>query len=130
MHKIVSMPTDIKCPKCGFAFPMEAAVSEEYKKDLHNKMVAYKKQKEEEVKKQKDELEKKEKSMQELLLKIEAEHARKLTEEKNQIRQSLEEELRKSISGDFENKIHMLQQASIQSDEKLREARKKELEYP
>ena len=45
------MPTDIKCPKCGFAFPMEAAVSEEYKKDLHNKMVAYKKQKEEEVKK-------------------------------------------------------------------------------
>jgi hypothetical protein len=129
LHKIVSMPADIKCPKCGFAFPMEAAVSEEYKKDLHNKMVAYKKQKEEEVKKQKEELEKKEKSMQELLLKIEAEHARKLTEEKNQIRQSLEEGLRKSISQDFENRIHMLQQASIQSDEKLREARKRELEY-
>ena len=62
-------------------------------------------------------------------MKIEAEHARKLTEEKNQIRQAIEEELRKSISGDFENKIHMLQQASIQSDEKLRDARRKELEY-
>ena len=123
------MATDIKCPKCGFAFPMEAAVAEEYKKDLHNKMVTYKKQKDDEVKKHKEELEKKERTMQELLMKTEQEHARKLTEEKTQIRHSLEEELRKSISGDFENKIQLLQQANIQSDERLREARKKEFEY-
>jgi hypothetical protein len=123
------MATDIKCPKCGFAFPMEAAVAEEYKKDLHNKMVTYKKQKDDEVKKHKEEMEKKERNMQELLMKTEQEHARKLTEEKNQIRHSLEEELRKSISGDFENKIQLLQQANIQSDERLREARRKELEY-
>ena len=129
MHKIVLMANDIKCPKCGFAFPMTAAVSEEYKKDLHDKMVAYKKQKDDEVKRHKEEIEKKEKSMQELLMKTEQEHARKLTEERNQIRHSLEEELRKSITGDFENKIQLLQQASIQSDERLREARKKELEY-
>ena len=129
MHKIVLMANDIKCPKCGFAFPMTAAVSEEYKKDLHDKMVAYKKQKDDEVKRHKEEIEKKEKSMQNLLLKTEQEHARKLTEERNQIRNSLEEELRKSIAGDFENKIQLLQQASIQSDERLREARKKELEY-
>ena len=129
MHKIVLMATDIKCPKCGFAFPMEAAVAEEYKKDLHNKMVTYKKQKDDEVKKHKEEMEKKERNMQELLMKTEQEHARKLTEEKNQIRHSLEEELRKSISGDFENKIQLLQQANIQSDERLREARRKELEY-
>lgn len=129
MHKIVLMANDIKCPKCGFAFPMEAAVSEEYKKDLHNKMVAYKKQKDDEVKRHKEEIEKKEKSMQDLLMKTEQDHARKLTEERNQIRLSLEEELRKSITGDFENKIQLLQQASIQSDERLREARKKELEY-
>ncbi|HUQ65026.1 MAG TPA: DUF2130 domain-containing protein [Flavitalea sp.] len=123
------MATDIKCPKCSFAFPMEAAVAEEYKKDLHNKMVAYKKQKDDEVKKHREEIEIKEKSMQDLLLKTEQEHARKLMEEKNHLRQSLEQDLRKSITGDFENKIHLLQQASIQSDEKLREARKKELEY-
>ena len=129
MHKIVLMANDIKCPKCGFAFPMTAAVSEEYKKDLHDKMVAYKKQKDDEVKRHKEEIEKKEKSMQDLLMKTEQEHARKLTEERNQIRNSLEEELRKSIAGDFENKIQLLQQASIQSDERLREARKKELEY-
>jgi hypothetical protein len=123
------MATDIKCPKCGFAFPMEAAVAEEYKKDLHNKMVVYKKQKDDEVKKHREEIEKKEKMMQDLLLKTEQEHARKLTEEKNQLRQKLEEDLRKSITGDFENRIHLLQQASIQSDEKLRDARRKELEY-
>ena len=123
------MATDIKCPKCGFAFPMEAAVSEEYKKDLHNKMVAYKKQKDDEVKRHREDLELKEKSMQDLLMKTEQEHARKLTEERNQIRQLLEQELRKSISGDFENKLQLLQEANLQSDEKLREARRKELEY-
>jgi hypothetical protein len=123
------MATDIKCPKCGFAFPMEAAVSEEYKKDLHNKMVAYKKQKDDEVKRHKEELELKEKSMQDLLMKTEQEHARKLAEERNQIRHLLEQELRKSIAGDFENKIQLLQEANIQTDEKLREARRKELEY-
>lgn len=123
------MATDIKCPKCGFGFPMEAAVSEEYRKDLHNKMVAYKKQKDDEVKRYTQELELKEKSMQDLLMKTEQEHARKLTEERNQIRHLLEQELRKSISGDFENKITLLQDANLQSDEKLREARRKELEY-
>ena len=129
MHKIVLMATDIKCPKCGFGFPMEEAVSEEYKRDLHNKMVAYKRQKDEEVKKHREETERKEKTMQELLLKTQQEHARKLTEERTQIRHSLEEEIRRTVAGDFENRIQLLQQANIQSDEKLREARKKELEF-
>jgi hypothetical protein len=110
-------------------FPMGEAVSEEYKKELRSKMMDYKKQKDEEVKKHREELEKREKSMQELLMKTEQEHARKLTEEKNRFRQTMEEELRKSISTDFENKIQLLQESNIQSDEKLKEARKKELEY-
>ena len=42
------MPTTIKCPNCAHEFPLEEAVSEEYKKELREQMVAYKKQKEEE----------------------------------------------------------------------------------
>ncbi|WP_315816258.1 hypothetical protein [Paraflavitalea speifideaquila] len=38
------MATDIKCPKCGHQFDIEDAVSEEYKKELREQMVAYKKQ--------------------------------------------------------------------------------------
>lgn len=123
------MATDIKCPKCGFGFPMEEAVSEEYKKDLHEKMVAYKKQKDDEIKKQKDEIEKKERNLQEMIIKSEEDYTRKLTEERSRIRKSLEEDLRKTIAGDFENQIRLLTQSNRQTDEKLKEARQKEWEY-
>ncbi|MBL7699924.1 MAG: DUF2130 domain-containing protein [Chitinophagaceae bacterium] len=123
------MATDIKCPKCGFMFPMGEAVSEEYKNELRNKMLEYKKQKDDEVKKHRDELDKKEKTLQDLLLRSEQEYARKLTDERSRIRQHLEEELRKSIGTDFENRIHLLQQVNAQSEEKLKAARQKELEF-
>ncbi len=123
------MASDIKCPKCSFIFPMGEAVSEEYKNDLRTKMLDYKKQKDEELKKHRDELEKKEKTVQDLLLKSEQEYARKLTDERSRIRQHLEEELRKSIATDFENRIFLLQQAQNQSEEKLKNARQKELDF-
>lgn len=108
---------------------MEEAVSEEYKKDLHEKMVAYKKQKDDEIKKQKDEIEKKERNLQEMIIKSEEDYTRKLTEERSRIRKSLEEDLRKTIAGDFENQIRLLTQSNQQTDEKLKEARQKEWEY-
>ena len=61
------MATEIKCPKCGFGFPMEEAVSEEYKKDLQQKMMAYKKQKDEELRKYREENVRKERTLQEQL---------------------------------------------------------------
>lgn len=123
------MATDIKCPNCGFGFPMEEAVSKEYKKELREKMLAYQKQKDEETKKQREEFEKKEKSLQDLLLKSEQDLAKKLAEEKNKIRQALEEDLRKNIAGDYENQIRLLKETNQNNDEKLKEARQRELEY-
>ena len=43
------MATDIKCPNCGHPFTIEDAVSEEYKKELREQMLSFKKQKEEEL---------------------------------------------------------------------------------
>ncbi len=43
------MATNIKCPNCNHEFPLEAAVSEEYKKELREQLVTYKKQKEQEL---------------------------------------------------------------------------------
>lgn len=123
------MPTDIKCPKCGFPFPMEEAVSEEYKKELREKMLAYQKQKDEEVRRHREDIEKKEKNLQEILSQNEREYARKLLDEKNKLRTSLEDDLRKSIAGDFENRIKMLTEANLSSDEKLKEARRRELDF-
>src|SRR5271169_5214196 len=98
------MPTDIKCPNCGHLFPMEEAVSEEYKKELREKMGAYIKQKDEEF-------QKKEKEYQQSFQNLEFEFTKKLKEEKSLLQKSLEETIRKTISSDFENKLQLLEQS-------------------
>jgi len=116
------MLTDIKCPNCGHHFPMEEAVSEEYKKALRDQMQAYKKQKD-------GELAKKESEYVLLTAKKETEFAQKLQQEKLQLQQALETSLRKTIVADFENKVQLLEQNNKDNEEKLKLARQKELEF-
>lgn len=116
------MATDIKCPKCGHLFPMEEAVSEEYRKELREKMETYKKQKD-------AELAKKEGEFALLAAKKEADFAQKLQQEKQQLQQTLETSLRKTIVADFENQVKLLQQNNKDNEEKLKISRQKELEF-
>jgi hypothetical protein len=116
------MPTDIKCPSCGHQFPMEEAVSEEYKKELREQMLSYKKQKD-------DELARKEADYAVLAAKKETEYKQLLQQEKLQLQQSLETNLRKTITADFENKLQLLEQHNKDNEEKLKTSRQKELEF-
>ena len=123
------MATDIKCPNCGHQFPMEDAVSEEYKKELREKMTEYIKKKDEELLKKQEEFLRKEQILLQQAQQKEAEYAGKLADEKVKIQKSLEENIRKSISADFENQVNLLQQSNKDNEIKLQEARGKQLEY-
>lgn len=123
------MATDIKCPNCGHKFQMEDAVSEEYKQQLREQMKEFVQQKEKEIQKRQDEFFKKEQMLQQQAQQKELEFSKKLSEEKIRIQQSLEENLRKNISADFENQLRLLQQSNKDSEEKLKEARSKEFEF-
>ncbi|WP_152269628.1 DUF2130 domain-containing protein [Agriterribacter humi] len=123
------MATEIKCPNCGHQFPMEDAVSEEYKKELREKMATYIKQKDEELLKKQEAFLRKEQMLLQQVQQKEAEYAGKLADEKVKMQKSLEENIRKSISADFENQLQMLQQNNRDNETKLQEARNKELEY-
>jgi hypothetical protein len=116
------MPTTIKCPKCGHQFPMEEAVSEDYKKELREQMIDFTKKKEEEYQQKLGEVSKQ-------LLTQQDQFDKKLVDEKTQLQQSLEENLRKTIGSDFENKVRVLEQSNKENEEKLRTARQKELEF-
>jgi hypothetical protein len=105
------MSTTIKCPKCSYEFPLESAVFEEYKRELRGQMLLYKKQKE-------DEVNRKEAEWKELQQKRE-----------NELQQKLEQDIRKTIIADFENKLLLLEQNNKDNEEKLRQARSKELEF-
>ncbi|MBX2924652.1 MAG: DUF2130 domain-containing protein [Chitinophagaceae bacterium] len=123
------MATEIKCPNCGHKFQMEDAVSEEYKQQLREQMKKFVQQKEEEIQKRQEEFLKKEQLLQQQAQQKELEFAKKLSDEKVKLQQSIEESLRKNISADFENQLRLLQQSNKDNEEKLKEARTKELDF-
>jgi hypothetical protein len=116
------MSTTIKCPNCRHEFAMEEAVSEQYKKDLREQMIAFKQEKEDEFRKKTLDLSRQLQEQEEVFQK-------KYNEEKKILQQSLEENLRKTIHGDFENRLALLQQSNDEQQEKLKAARQKELEF-
>ena len=116
------MSTTVKCPNCRHEFALEEAVSEQYKKDLREQMIAFTQKKEDEFRRKTQELTKQLMDQEELFQK-------KLTEEKKLIQQTLEESLRKTIHTDFENRLTLLQQSNEEQQEKLKLARLKELEF-
>ena len=116
------MATEVKCPGCGTVFPLEEAMTEEYKKELREKMLSFTKQKEEEYMRKLDEFNKKE---QQQLQAFE----QKLAAEKQQLQQNLEESLRKAISADYENQLKILETSTKDAEEKLKLSRQKELEF-
>nr|WP_162988703.1 DUF2130 domain-containing protein [Pedobacter schmidteae] len=127
------MSTEIKCPNCSHTFPIEEVMAEEYKKDLREKMVSFTKQKDEEYSKKLNEFAQQQKQQEqafELQKKQQAQlFEQQLEKEKKQLQSILEENLRKSITSDFENKLQMLDNANKDNEEKLKLARSKELDF-
>lgn len=127
------MSTEIKCPNCAHSFPIEEVMAEEYKKDLREKMVSFTKHKEEEFAKKQQEFLAQQKQQEQIFEQQQKQQAlayeQKLAQEKKQLQTALEESLRKSIATDFENKLQMLNNANQESEEKLKLARAKELDF-
>ena len=98
------MASEIKCPKCGHQFEPNEAIREEVQNELRHKIKEWQEKKDEEF-------------------------AQKLEAEKKLFKTSLEESIRKSISNDFENQFQLLKTANADNEEKLKEARKKELDF-
>jgi len=127
------MSTEIKCPNCAHTFPIEEVMAEEYKKDLREKMVSFTKQKEEEFAKKQNEFALQQKQRETAFEQQQKQQAldyeQKLAEEKKQLQSALEESLRKSITTDFENKLQMLDNSNKENEERLKQARAKELDF-
>lgn len=123
------MATMIKCPNCSSEFPLEDALNDELKENiekekqtLRKQMMDFKKQKEEEM------------------LKKEEEHKSLAEQQERTFQQRMEQELKlqqseqeailkKKLTEDFENKVKVLEQTATENEGKLKEARRKELEY-
>ncbi len=109
----------ITCPNCNHQFEPG---KDEIKKELRTQMIEWEKKKDEEFRK-------KEAGYQQQLQQKEEESAKALLKEKQRLQTELQESITKSIASNYENKLKLLQQSANDSEEKLKEARKKELEF-
>ncbi len=94
----------ITCPNCNHQFEPGDSMRDEIEKELRGKMVDWQKKKE-------------------------AETITHLEVEKNRLQTEMRESIKTSIAADYENQIKLLQQNANDSDQKLKESRKKELEF-
>ncbi len=123
------MVNNIKCPNCGHVFDVEnvlaADIEQKYQQQYQDKLNQSLTKVEEEKKKlEADQFQFEEKKKKENEI-----FAQKLQQEKLKLESEIQEQLRKSISADYENKLILLQNNNNDNEEKLKEARKKELEY-
>ncbi len=123
------MHNHIKCPNCGHQLDVENVLA-------HDIQLKFKKEYEEKIKHQNSQLEtEKQKLMaeqQEFEEKKKRENeifSQKLQSEKIKMQAELQDQLKTSIKHDFENQLRMLQESNAANEEKLKEARKKELEF-
>lgn len=123
------MATEVKCPGCGYAFPIEEVMAEEYKKELKREMLSYKSKKDEEAQKIREELLRKQEEFEKKSRQQGQQFEERLASEKKALQLQLEQNLRKSIASDFENKLAMLENSNKESEEKLKLSRQKELAF-
>ena len=114
--------TVIVCPSCRTEFEPTEAIREEVQKELRQQMRDWLQKKEETYKQKEFEFHKQLQTKDE-------EVSTRLAEERKKLQADLENSIRKSLAADFDNQLKMLQRSAADSEEKLKEARRKELEF-
>ena len=123
------MANNIKCPNCGHVFDVEnvlaADMEQKYQqqyKDKLNQSLSRVEEDKKQLATEQQQFEEKKKKENEIF-------AQKIQQEKLKLETEIQEQLRKSISADYENKLRLLQNSNNDNEEKLKESRKKELEF-
>ncbi len=123
------MTNDIKCPSCGHVFDVENVLAADIEKRLQHQYQHKLQESLSKVEEDAKKLEEEKLSIEETKKNLNEVFAQKVQKEKLKIEKDLQEQLTKSISSDFENRLRILQEEKNDNEEKLKLARKKELEF-
>lgn len=123
------MPNDIKCPNCGHVFDVENVLAADIEKKYQQQYQAQLKQSLNKIDEEKKKLESDQQLFEEKKKQENELFAQKLQKERLKLEAEIQENLTKSITSDYENRLRVLQENSQNTEEKLKEARKKELEF-
>ncbi|MEO6721973.1 MAG: DUF2130 domain-containing protein [Ferruginibacter sp.] len=123
------MPNDIKCPNCGHVFDVENVLAADIELKYQQQYQERLKQSLGKIDQDKKKLEEDQQQFEEKKKKENEIFAQKLQQERLKIEADVQAQLRKSIASDYENKLKLLEECNKDNEEKLRESRKKELEF-
>ncbi|NLR66191.1 DUF2130 domain-containing protein [Chitinophaga varians] len=130
------MGTSITCPNCRHQFVMEDAFAADIEKEMRGKMESEWRKRLDSLQAEKTSLQTEKNRMAQERQQIEIlrqqqeqEVIQRVQSEKKRLQESLAEELRKSITADFDNQLATLREANQEQEARLREARKQELEF-
>ncbi|HWI94223.1 MAG TPA: DUF2130 domain-containing protein [Flavisolibacter sp.] len=123
------MATHIKCPNCATVFDVENVLSADVEQKLKQR---YEKQLQEslsQINNDKKKLEDEQKAFEEKKRKENELFQQRLQQEKLKLESDIQQQLRKTITADYENQLRLLQQSAQENEEKLKQARQKEFEF-
>lgn len=122
------MSTPITCPSCHHSFNLEDVLTEDVEKSLKQQYEQRHKESMQKLQQERESLARLQKDFEEKKQRENELFAQRLEKEKQKMQQDLQEQIRKSVAGDYENKVKMLQEAVLDGEEKVKLARAKEME--
>jgi hypothetical protein len=123
------MPTLITCPSCKNEFAPEDAIAKSLEKEYEEKFRKDREKLFNQYSEQQKSLEEQQKQFEKKKEKENQLFAERMEKEKQKLEGELKEQIRKSISNDFENHIKLLNESNRENEEKLKTARLRELEF-
>jgi hypothetical protein len=123
------MATNIKCPNCSNIFDVENVLSADAEQKIKLEYEKRLQQSYSQINQEKKKLEEEQKSFEEKRRKENELFQQKLQQEKIKMESDLKMQIKKSIAEDYENEMNLLKQGIKDNEEKLKNARSKELEF-
>ncbi|TDH24239.1 DUF2130 domain-containing protein [Segetibacter sp. 3557_3] len=119
----------VSCPQCQHKFEPGGAFMKDYETLARQKMAAEWQKLKAEVEKDKASIQQQKELLAQQQQQQEQEVQLRLTKERQKLEAQLQESIRRSVASDYENKLRMLESSCAEGEEKLKEARKKELDF-
>ena len=129
LYKILKMALTINCPVCQYKFEPGEAFMKDFETQARQKMTVEWQKMKSEVEKEKIAINNQKELLARQLESQEQEIQQRLATEKQKMQHELQESIRKSVASDYENQLKMLEQSCEENTEKLKVARKNEIDF-
>ncbi|MGZ3950015.1 MAG: DUF2130 domain-containing protein, partial [Flavisolibacter sp.] len=123
------MPTTLKCPNCASVIDVDTVLSADMEQKLKRRYEQQLQESLSQINNERKRLEDEQKSFDEKKKRENELFQQKLQQEKLKLESELQQQIRKTIASDYENQLRLLKQSAEESEEKLKSARLKELEF-